>query len=118
MGSRTDAILSLFVLAVAAVAFVVVDASLSTSLFVFGGFATVAFEIVAARDRERIRRWWDTPTVQFVAVVLAIGAVIAGTTLAPTSSLSAVVGALVTYLAYLAVVRLSDSRKTTDDERR
>ncbi|MWV40764.1 hypothetical protein [Natrialba sp. INN-245] len=104
MGARTDGALAVVVLTAALVAFVLVGATPSLPAFLLGAAATVGFELVAARDPETVRKYWERRPVQFAAVVVALAIVGVGTTVAPSSVLSAISGALVMYLAFLMVV--------------
>ncbi|RQH01934.1 hypothetical protein [Natrarchaeobius oligotrophus] len=104
MGTRTDAALAIGVLGAALVAFATVDASFSPVAFGGGAAATLAFELLASRDPEPIRRRWESRSVQAAAVVVAVAVVAVGAIVAPSSVLSAVIGALVAYLAFLVVV--------------
>lgn len=103
MGARRDASLAVLVLAGAAIALVVVDASPSIVAAVAGGVGTVGFEVVAHRDRALVRRYWEQPLVQAVAVGIALGGIGVGAWAAPSAVLSFVLGALITYLGYLLV---------------
>ncbi|SEH12956.1 hypothetical protein SAMN04487967_1053 [Natronorubrum sediminis] len=100
MGTLTDAILALFVLAVASFAFVLVDASLSVFPVFVGGLGTIGFELLAYRDPQTVREYWERPVVQVGSVVLALGGVAVGAVVAPSSVLSFVLGSIVTYLGF------------------
>ena len=104
MGSRRDAVLAAAVLLVCGVVFLVVDASMSIVAAVAGGVGTLVFEAVATRDRERVRRYWETVVVQAVSVGLSLAGIAVGALLAPSIVLSFLIGALVTYLGFLFVV--------------
>ncbi|NGM68112.1 hypothetical protein G6M89_03635 [Natronolimnobius sp. AArcel1] len=104
MGARTDAALTGFVLVAVAVGFVLTNASLSSHAFALGGLATLAFEALAARDADTVRAYWERRSVQTAAVALALGTVLAGAIVAPSSVLSAMAGALVVYVLFLGVV--------------
>jgi len=104
MGTRYDAGLAVLVLVVAVVAVGLVEASLSLVAGVAGGVGTLVFEAVATRDRERVRRYWETVVVQAVSVGLSLVGIAVGALLAPSLVLSFVIGALVVYLAFLFVV--------------
>ncbi|OVE85319.1 hypothetical protein [Natronolimnobius baerhuensis] len=104
MGARTDAALSVFVLVAVALGFVLTNATFSTLAFALGGLATLAFEAVATRNADAVRAYWERRPVQAVAVALALVGVVVGASVAPSSVLSAMAGALVTYLGFLAIV--------------
>lgn len=104
MGARTDAALTLFVLAAAFVAFVLANGSLSALWFALGSLATLTFEAIAARDPARVRAHWERPLVQIGAVGLALVGVIVGARVAPSSVLSALMGAATMYVAFLSAV--------------
>ena len=106
MGTLTDAILALFVLAVASFVFVLVDASLSVFAVLVGGLGTIGFELLAYRDPETVREYWERAVVQIGSVVLALVGVAAGAVVAPSSVLSFALGSLVTYLGYYCAMVL------------
>ncbi|APX95129.1 hypothetical protein [Natronorubrum daqingense] len=108
MGTLMDAILALFVLAVASFVFVfvLVDASLSVFAALVGGLGTIGFELLAYRDPQTVREYWERPVVQVGSVVLALGGVAAGAVVAPSSVLSFVLGSLVTYLGFYCAMVL------------
>ncbi|WP_049921651.1 hypothetical protein [Halopiger djelfimassiliensis] len=103
MGRRTDAALAGIVLVAAGIAFGFVETSFAPIPGALGGLGTVAFELLAARDPDAVRRYWDRPAVQIVAAVAALSLVAVGALVAPATVLSAVCGALVTYLCVLLV---------------
>ncbi len=72
MGVRTDGALAVVVLTAALVAFVLVGATPSLPAFLLGAAATLGFELVAARDPETVRKYWERRPVQFAAVVVAL----------------------------------------------
>ncbi|RQG92218.1 hypothetical protein [Natrarchaeobius chitinivorans] len=113
MSHRTDAALAVIVLFAAWAAFVLVEASVSVSAAVLGCLGTVAFEVVAARNPEPIRRRWESRPVQVAAVVTALATIVGGATVAPSHVLSAVSGALTTYLVFLALVTVRRSRTSS-----
>lgn len=104
MGVRTDAGLALVALVVFLGAFALVDAALSILGLIVGGTGTIAFELLAFRHVETVRRVWERPVVQFVSLVGAVVIAAAGAIVAPAIVLSAGIGSLVTYLVVLAVV--------------
>ena len=110
MGRRRDGALAAVALAVFLLAFALAGATLSLPSFLVGALATVVFEALATRAYDRVRAWWDRPAVQ--AVTLAVGILIAavGALVAPSRVLSAGIGALVAYLALLALVTWRDVR--------
>ncbi|WP_440763474.1 hypothetical protein [Natronorubrum sp. DTA7] len=104
MGARTDAALTILVLAAVGIALVLVDAPLSPLALALGGLGTIAFELVAARDVATVREYWERPVVQAVSVVLALIVVAVGASIAPTVVLSLFCGGAITYLAFLGLV--------------
>lgn len=100
-----DAALAVLVLLAVAVAVVTTGVHPSPFFLVLGAGATVAFELVAARNPAAVRRQWRRPAVRTSAVVLALALVAAGAVLAPSRTLSTVAGALLAYLCLLALVR-------------
>ncbi|WP_137289247.1 hypothetical protein [Natronorubrum halophilum] len=104
MGARTDALLTIHVLAAVGIAFVLVDASLSPLALALGGLGTVVFELVAARDVATVREYWERPVIQAASVIVALLVVAAGASLAPTVVLSLFCGGAITYLAFLGLV--------------
>ena len=106
MGTRIDAALALVALAVFVGFAVLVDASLSPFFLIVGGLATLAFELLAARAYELVRRYWERRDVQFASLAVAIGIAAVGALLAPEPVLSLACGALITYLVFLAFVRI------------
>ncbi|AXR77044.1 hypothetical protein [Natrarchaeobaculum sulfurireducens] len=104
MGSRRDAALAVIVLAVAVVAVVFVEASLSIAAGVAGGVGTLVFEAVATRERALVRRYWDRSLVQAAAIAFSLVGIAVGALVAPSIVLSFVIGALVAYLGFLFVV--------------
>lgn len=106
MGTRIDAALALITLGAFVVALGFAGSPISITWLVLGGIGTAVFELLAARDRQLVRRHWERRPVQLVALALALGVAWIGARVAPSSVLSAGVGALVTYLLFLAVVSI------------
>ncbi|WP_306053094.1 hypothetical protein [Natronococcus wangiae] len=106
MGERTDAALALVALAVFVGSAVLVDASLSPPFLVGGGLSTLAFELLAARAYELVRRYWERRSVQLASLAVAVGVAAVGARVAPGPVLSLCCGATITYLAFLALVQL------------
>ncbi len=108
MGSptRTDALLSVLVLAGFLLAFFIVDARFSPLFFLLGAAATVCFELLAARDPTRVRQVWEQPVVQALSLVAALAIILGGAAVAPSRVLSAGIGALVAYGSLLALVSM------------
>ena len=106
MGARTDATLAVVACAVFVGLVVLVDASLSPAFLFVGGLVTLAFELLAAREHALVRRYWERRNVQFATLAVAIGIATAGAVLAPGPVLSLCCGATITYLAFLALVRV------------
>lgn len=108
MSSRTqtqiDALLASVSLAAFGLAFVLVEASFSIPFFALGSAATVAFELVATRDPEAVRRYWERQRVRSASLAGAVGVAGVGAVVAPSRVLSAGIGSLSTYLLFLAVV--------------
>ncbi|SIR66634.1 hypothetical protein [Natronorubrum thiooxidans] len=105
MGVRIDAALALLVLIAVGTAFVIVEPGVSWVAASIGGLGTLVFELVAARDPETVRRYWDQPVVQGLTVAVTLAGIAIGAVVAPSSVLSFVFGALVTYLVVLLVVQ-------------
>ncbi|MFB1063798.1 hypothetical protein [Natrinema sp. H-ect4] len=103
MGARADALLTLVVLFVTAVTYLLVDAVFSVPFLVAGAIATLAFEGIAARDPDPVRRYWERPVIQGVTLVVALAGVVVGARVAPSIVLSFAFGSLVTYLVFLAL---------------
>lgn len=106
MGARTDAVLALSALAVFLVLVTIVDATISLLFLFVGGTATLAFELLAARDPALVRRYWERRSVQLASLAVAIGIAIVGARVAPVLILSLCCGATITYLAFLALVHV------------
>ncbi|MFU8868990.1 hypothetical protein [Natronococcus sp.] len=106
MGARTDAALSLVALVVFLAFAALVDASLSPLFLVVGGLGTILFELLASRRYDLVRRYWERRDVQVVSLAAAIGIAAVGARVAPEPVLSLCCGALVTYLAFLGLVRV------------
>lgn len=104
MGVRTDGGLAVLALAVFSGAFVAVDAPISGPALVAGGAGTIAFELVAFRHFEAVRRVWERAAVQIGSLAGAFAIAAVGAIVAPAIVLSAGIGALVTYLLFLVVV--------------
>ncbi|MDJ1432551.1 hypothetical protein [Halostagnicola sp. A-GB9-2] len=102
--TQIDALLAGVSLAAFGLAFVFVEASFSILFFALGSAATVAFELVATRDPEAVRRYWERPWVRSVSLAGAIGVAGVGAVVAPSRVLSAGIGALVMYLLLLGTV--------------
>ncbi|MBZ6495474.1 hypothetical protein [Natrinema longum] len=105
MGTRTDAALAVLALAAFVGLAVLADVSLSPFFLLGGGIATIAFELLATREYDTVRRYWDRRSVQIGSLVAAIGGAVVGTRIAPVVILSLCCGATMTYLAVLALVR-------------
>lgn len=105
MGDRTDAVMALVALAAFVGFAVLVDASLSPPFLVLGGLGTVAFELLAARAYDRVRRYWERPAARTASLAFAVGLAAVGALVAPEPVLSLCCGAVVTYFAFLTVVR-------------
>ncbi|WP_394739235.1 hypothetical protein [Natronococcus roseus] len=106
MGARTDAALALVALAVFLAFAALVGASLSPFFLAVGGLGAILFELVAAREYDLVRRYWERRDVQAVSLAAAIGIAAVGARVAPEPVLSLCCGALVTYLAFLGLVRI------------
>ncbi|NKE35807.1 hypothetical protein GWG54_08235 [Natronococcus sp. JC468] len=106
MGSKADAALALVALAVFVGAAVLVNASLSPFYLFYGGLATVLFELIATREYDLVRRYWERRDVQAISLAIAVGLAAVGAQVAPEPVLSLCCGALVTYLALLGLVRV------------
>lgn len=109
MATRTDALLTLVVLGVVAVAYAVVEASRSVPFLATGALGTFAFELVTARHREAVRRRWEQPSVQGVTLAVALTGIVVGARVAPSIVLSFALGSLVAYLVFLVAVTISRS---------
>lgn len=105
MGARTDATLALAALAVFVGFVVIVDASLSPLFLFVGGLATLAFELLAAREYALVRQYWERRDVQFASLAVATGVAAVGARVAPEPVLSLCCGAAITYLGFLTLVR-------------
>ena len=105
MGARTDAALALLVLVAVGTAFVIVEPGISWVAASIGGLGTLGFELAAARDPNAVRRYWERPLIQGGSVILALAGIAVGAVVAPSSVLSVICGALVTYLVVLFVVQ-------------
>lgn len=108
MGRRRDGTLAVIALAAFLLAFVAVEATLSTPFFLLGVLGTVVFEALATRAYDRIRACWERPPVQVTTLASAFVIATAGTVVAPSSVLSAGIGAVVAYLVLLGLVTWRD----------
>lgn len=106
MGIRTDAALAVLALLAFGIAFRVADASVSVPALLLGSGGTIAFEIVAYRRVETVRRVWERPAVQLAALLGAIAIAATGAIVAPAIVLSAGIGALIAYFVVLSVVSI------------
>lgn len=91
-------------MAATVVAVLAIDGDISLPWAAAGALGTVAFELLATRHRAAIRGYWERSGAQAASVVAAFTVVGLGACLAPSTVLSAVLGALVAYLLILAVV--------------
>ena len=104
MSYFTDGVLGVLSLAVFAGALLAVDASLSVPFLVLGVAGTVAFEVVAFRNSETVRSYWERPLVQLGTLVSGFAIAGFGVVVAASSVLSAGIGALAAYLVILFAV--------------
>ena len=104
-GARTDAALALIALAAFVALAALVDASISVFYLLGGAVATVAFELLAARDPDLVRRYWERRRVRLASLLLAVGAAAIGARVAPTPVVSLCVGATSAYLVLLLSIR-------------
>lgn len=106
MSARRDALLAAITLAGYAALVAVAEVNVSVPVAVAGGGAVVLLEALAGRHATAVRRAWERPAVQAVALVgaLALGAAAALAGVAVVLSL--VVGGVAAYLALLALVRI------------
>lgn len=104
MSVRTDGGLALGVLVVFLVLFWIVETTLSWPFFLLGVLGTVGFELISLRYHQVIRTHWERPTVQRLAVLLALAGGGGGAIVAPAESLSAGIGALLAYLVGLGII--------------
>lgn len=105
-GARTDAALALLALAAFVALGVALDASISVFYLLCGAVATVAFELLAARDPDLVRRYWERRRVQLASLLLAVGAAAIGARVAPTVVVSLCVGAAIAYLVLLTSIQV------------
>ncbi|ELY84091.1 hypothetical protein [Natrinema altunense] len=105
MGTRTDAALALLALAAVTSFAVRADVTLAPIFLIGGGTATIAFELLAAREYETVRQYWDRRSVQLASLTAAIGGAAVGARVAPVLVLSLCCGAAMSYLAVLALRR-------------
>lgn len=104
MSLLSDGALGLLTLGAFAGALVAVDARLSLPFFALGVAGTAAFEAVAFRNTETVRYYWERPVTQFATFALGLAIAAVGTAVAPSSILSAGIGALGAYLVVLVAV--------------
>ncbi len=101
---RIDAGLALCVLCGSLVALRRAGLRISFPSALGGALGTLAFEYVASRHQERIRREWTRPDVRALTVTGTLALVVGTIRFRSGSLLSALCGALVCYLALLAGV--------------
>ncbi|ELZ01565.1 hypothetical protein C482_07314 [Natrialba chahannaoensis JCM 10990] len=101
MSTRVDAALAVLTLTIFGGLALVTDTSLSPLLFAVGGALTVGFELLAARDPARVRRYWERWPVQIGSLVLAALVAVVGAQLAPVVICSLGCGVLVSYCTLL-----------------
>ncbi|MCU4742963.1 hypothetical protein OB955_18470 [Halobacteria archaeon AArc-m2/3/4] len=104
MSLLTDGVLGLLALGAFAGALVAVDARLSLPFFALGAAGTAVFEIVAFRNTERVRYYWERPVTQLATFALGLAIAGIGAVVAPSSVLSAGIGAIGAYLVVLVAV--------------
>ncbi len=104
MSRTTDGVLAVVTLAAFVGGLAVANASPSTVFVAVGGLGTLVFEAVAFSHSETVRYYWERPAVQAGTLVAAFGIVGIGIVVAPSSILSAGIGALGAYLVVLVVV--------------
>ncbi|WP_254531638.1 hypothetical protein [Natrinema gelatinilyticum] len=104
MGEMTDGILAMIALAAFIGGLLTASAPLSIPFVAIGGLGTLVFEAVASSHSETVRHYWDRPVVQAGTLAGAFGIVGVGIVVAPSSSLSAGIGSLTTYLLFLSFV--------------
>lgn len=104
MSKRTDGLLATIVLVVLLGTLLASDARFSPSAFAAGGVGVLLLEAAMAPVGTPVRRWWARPAVKIGSLALAIALVVAGSTVAPPSVLSAGLGAATVYLVLLASV--------------
>lgn len=107
--ARTDAALAAVVFLAFVAGIVATGTDLSLPSLALGAGATVAFEAVASRNPEAVRRHWHKPTVRSGSVVAALALAVLGSAAAPEIVLSAGIGALAAYLFLLALARFADA---------
>lgn len=100
MGLKTDLALGWIAFVAFGAAFVLRGVPLSIPFLVLGSAGTIAFEIVAFRHDEVVRRYWERRRVQLGSLIVAFGLAGLGAAIAPEPLLSAGIGALVTYLCF------------------
>lgn len=101
---RRDAVLALVALGGYLVLLGWTNTSLSPQWLLVGGTAGLSVEILASRYRSRVRRIWESPVVQIVALVATLAVGVAAAIAASEVALNLVVGGLFAYLALLALV--------------
>ncbi|WP_265108751.1 hypothetical protein [Halosolutus halophilus] len=104
MGTPTDAGLALLALAAFLGVSLVAGAEYSIPFLFLGAVGTVVFELLAFRRADAVRRVWERRPVQVASTAAALLIAIVGGVVAPSRVLSAGVGALCTYLLFLAIV--------------
>lgn len=85
----------------ALVAFAVATAAVggvSIPFLAFGALATVAFEAVALRHRERVRTVWERPIVRFGALGIGLALAVVGALVGVDAVVAGGLGALGTYV--------------------
>lgn len=106
MTARRDAALAGAALLGCGAALVRLSARPSLLAAAGGALGTVLFEGVAGRYRERVRRRWERPAVQALALAVALLVVAASARAGAAVPVSALLGALAAYLCLLALVSL------------
>lgn len=72
--------------------------------FVAGTLCTIFAEGIAGAAQQRVRTWWANQWVRVIALWGALAALTGGVLVAPTHTISAAVGALITYLVLFGLV--------------
>ncbi len=101
---RTDAGLALCVLCGSLLVLRRVGLRISLPGALGGALGTLAFEYVASRHQERIRRWWTRADVRALTVTGTLALVVGSARGRSGTLLSAICGALLCYLVLLAGV--------------
>lgn len=104
MTARGDASLAALALLAFGVALVQRSVAPAPLPAVAGALGTVAFEIVAGRHHERVRRIWERPIVRALALAAAFAVAAAAGRLGVRPIASFAVGALAAYLCLLALI--------------